>query len=83
MTDVIKLFVPFLVIVALVAFIWGVVQYVIAGGDANKKKEGRNLIIYGLIGLFVIVAVWGLVAVIGNTIGVQPGGTIQIPQFSI
>jgi len=37
----------------------------------EKKTEGKSHIIYGIIGLFVIVAVWGLVAIIVKTFGVS------------
>ena len=59
-----------LIILATVVFIWGVTKYVAAGGDAEKIKEGRDFIFWGLIGLFVIISVWGLVAVINNTFGI-------------
>ncbi|HBT81470.1 hypothetical protein A2757_00075 [Candidatus Giovannonibacteria bacterium RIFCSPHIGHO2_01_FULL_48_47] len=54
---------PILFLLATVVFLWGVILYITAGGDEEKRKEGRNYIIYGLIGLFVMVAVWGIVNV--------------------
>ncbi|OGF73304.1 hypothetical protein A2W54_03965 [Candidatus Giovannonibacteria bacterium RIFCSPHIGHO2_02_43_13] len=50
-----------LFVLATVVFLWGVVQYVIAGGSEDKMKEGRQYIIYGLFGLFIMVAMWGIV----------------------
>ena len=55
-------------ILGTLVFLWGVIQYVIAGGDEKKLEEGRKYIIYGLIGLFVMFAVWGLVEAITNTL---------------
>lgn len=68
--------IPLLMIIATVVFLWGVIRYITSAGDEDKIAEGRRLIIYGLIGLFVMVAVWGLVQVLVTTFGV--GGT-QIP----
>ncbi|MBI2628062.1 MAG: hypothetical protein HYW71_01335 [Candidatus Niyogibacteria bacterium] len=51
------------------AIIPGVLQFVTSGGDEEKRKEGRDHIIYGLIGLFIMVAVWGLVNAIAGTFG--------------
>jgi uncharacterized membrane protein (GlpM family) len=62
--------IPFLMTLGLLYFIWGVVRYVIAGGDEDKSK-GRDHIIYGLIGLSVIVGVWGLVNMITKTFGLS------------
>ncbi len=64
--DILNSVVPLLVSVGVVYFVWGVVAYVIGGGEEAKKK-GRDKIIYGIIGLAVIVSVWGLVNLLTNT----------------
>lgn len=71
--------VPLILIVATIVFIWGIVSTLISGGDVEKRKQGRDLVLYGLIGLFVISAVWGLVAIIGNTISTP---TITQPKIA-
>lgn len=63
--------IPVLIILAVVYFIWGVIQYTVAQ-DEEKKKKARGAIIQGIIGLFVIVAFWGLVNLIANTFHVGP-----------
>jgi|SRR3989338_934905 len=50
-----------LFVLATVVFLWGVVKYVIAQGDEKKIEDGRSYIIYGLFGLFIMVAMWGIV----------------------
>ena len=57
-----------LFVVATLVFLWGVIRYVIAGGDEDKLKEGRQYIIYGLIGLAVMLAVWGIVNAVVTTL---------------
>ena len=71
--------IPLILIIATIVFIWGVVTVIISSGDAEKRKEGRDLVMYGLLGLFVISAVWGLVAIIGNTISTP---TITQPKIA-
>ena len=56
---------------ALVYFLWGVFLYVRAGDSTDKIKEGSQMMLYGIVALFVMVAVWGLVNVVANTIGIQ------------
>jgi len=63
--------IPILITLAVVYFIWGVIQYTVSG-DEEKKKKARGMIIQGLIGLFVIVAFWGIIALITSTFGVGP-----------
>src|SRR3989338_176323 len=57
---------PVLVALGVVYLVWGVVQYFIGDGDEAKKK-GRDRIIFGIIGLAVIVGLWGLVYIVVDT----------------
>ena len=59
--------VPIIVGIAFIVFLWGVVQYILAGGDEEKRTESRQFIIYGVIGMFVMVAAWGLVRILIQT----------------
>lgn len=61
--------VPALITLAIAYFIWGVIQF-ISASDEEAKKMGRTKIINGLIGLFVIMAFWGIIAVVKNTFGI-------------
>jgi NADH:ubiquinone oxidoreductase subunit 2 (subunit N) len=57
--------VPVLFAIAFIVFIYGVFQYFILGrGNEEKQGEARTLILYGLIGFFVMVSVWGLVNIL-------------------
>jgi hypothetical protein len=57
--------VPLIFALAFIVFIWGIFQYFILGGhDEEKRKEGRNLMLYGIAGFFVMVSVWGLVGIL-------------------
>lgn len=67
--DIANIVIPILITIAVIWFIYGVIKYVIAK-DEGVKEQGRNAMISSIIGLFVIVSVWGLVAVIGNTFGI-------------
>jgi len=63
--------IPILITLAVVYFIWGVIQYTVSN-DEEAKKGARGKIIQGLIGLFVIVAFWGILSLITSTFGVGP-----------
>ena len=59
---------PVIILIGVVYFVWGVVQYVIAGGEEAKAK-GRDHIIYGIIGLAIIFSLMGLVNLVVSTLG--------------
>ncbi len=70
--------IPILIVLGVLYFIWGVITYVISK-DEEAKTRGRSVMIYGIIGLLVIVAVWGLVTLIRTSFGINLGGPIGVP----
>src|SRR3990167_8439251 len=78
MGELINAAIPVLIALGVLYFVWGVVTYVIAS-DEEAKKAGRDRIIYGIIGLAVIIAVWGLVAILRNTFGLSNVQNINFP----
>ena len=53
---------PVLVGFALVVFFWGLIKYMWSAADSSEAHaQGRQLMIWGIIALFVMVSVWGLV----------------------
>ncbi len=49
--------IPILITLAVLYTIWGVIKYATAK-ESEDQAEGRRVIISGIIGLFVIVAIW-------------------------
>jgi hypothetical protein len=65
-SNIINFLIPLAIAAGVLYFIWGVVQYITAK-DEESQGAARKTMISGIIGLFVIVAMWGLVSVIRNT----------------
>ncbi|MDQ5971602.1 MAG: hypothetical protein QG566_548 [Patescibacteria group bacterium] len=76
---IVQSIVPLLFALAIVGFIWGVIQMVMNPEDAEKRKQGKQFMVWGIIALFVMVSVWGLVQIVSNTFGINP----IVPQLSI
>jgi len=73
--------VPLIFALAFIVFLWGVFQYFIAGAsDEEKREAGKSLMIYGLIGFFVMVSVWGLVNLLVGTFNLDSAAPPQFPQ---
>lgn len=60
---------PFILGIAIVAFVYGVVKMISNAANEEAQSQGRTFIIWGIIGFFVIVSVYALVGVIRRTIG--------------
>lgn len=66
-----RFLIPLLFGVAILMFIWGVVQFIAHADNEEKRTQGRNFMVYGIISLFVMVTIWGLVNVLSNTFGIK------------
>lgn len=70
--------VPILITLALVVFFFGLVRY-LWGGSGAKHAAGRNLMIWGLIALFVMVSVWGIIELAQDALGIDAKSGTTIP----
>ena len=61
---------PVLIVLGVVYFVWGGVRNRI-GDSEEAKKKGKDTIIFGVIGLTVIVGLWGLVYIVVNTFNLR------------
>lgn len=77
-SELLNAIIPVLIALGIVYFVWGVVSYVVSG-DEEAKKKGRDKIVYGIIGLAVIISVWGLVRILTNTFGFSNVQNINFP----
>jgi len=76
--------VPLVFALAFIVFIWGVFTYFILGAaDGEKRDTGKSFMLYGIIGFFVMISVWGLVHILTGSVRLNnntPGGNGQLPQ---
>lgn len=58
-------------------FVWGLVVFMFALSQGGDTKEGKDHMIWGIIGMVIMFSVAGIIALINNTFnfGIAPGGT--------
>lgn len=72
-----------LLALAFLMFIIGIAQYFFLGGggeNADDRKKGRTLMIWGIIAFVVIVSVWGLVGLIAGGLGLEGQDLDNVPD---
>jgi len=75
-----RFLIPLLLAVAFLMFIYGIFLAFIAGGsDPEKRKEGRNLVIYSIIGFVLIFSLWGIVAYLSGALFNGTQAPITLP----
>jgi hypothetical protein len=70
------LLIPLLLTAAIVVFFWGLVKYILNAGDEAAKESGKTLMIWGMIALFVMVAFWGIIGWVQQSLGLSDSVTV-------
>jgi len=65
---------------AIVYFLYGLVQYLISPDSEEIRKSSKKHMLWGIIGMFIMVAVFGILNIIIQTLGA--GDTIKINNGS-
>ena len=72
--------VPVLFAIAFIVFLWGAFSTFILGANSGEAKEnGKNLMLWGLIGFFVMVSVWGLVNILTGSVSFGNSSQATLP----
>ena len=74
-----KVVIYFLFSFAFIYTLYGAFRFIGAEGDSRDKW--RDVIVYGIIGLFVMTSIWGLVGILDGTFGLSGVGPIKPPPI--
>ncbi len=58
--------------VAFIMFIWGIVQFINSETSEKDRSDGKNKIVWGLVGMFIMFSAYGIVHLIVTSIGANP-----------
>ena len=70
---------PLVFTLALLFFFWGVAKYIWSAGDA--KEEGKKIMVWGVIALFVMSSIWGIIRLLGGDLGIENNSSMPVPKF--
>lgn len=65
----VNLLIPISAACALLFFFWGLAQSILHSGE--DVEEGKNIMKWGIVSLFIIVAIWGIVVFIQKAFGIE------------
>lgn len=52
---------------SMIMFFWGLAHFILSE-DSTVKENGKRHMVWGVVGLFIIFAVWGIIAFIGDSV---------------
>jgi len=64
LAGIVDLLIPILISLSFVVFVWGLVLFIGRSGSQQAVEEGKRKMIWGVLVLFVIVSVWGIIALL-------------------
>ncbi len=56
-------------VIAFLYFLYGVLRFILDMNDPEKKNTGKGHLLWGLVGLFIIFSVGGILVILNNTVG--------------
>ena len=59
------------IVVALIVFFWGIFQFISSETADKVRDQGKKKIAYGLLGLFIMFSVYGIIKLILDTFGLE------------
>lgn len=69
---IVNVLIPIVFALAMLFFFWGLAMYIFGG--EHKADQAKKTMIWGVVAIFVMAAVWGLVAFLGDALGIDTGG---------
>ena len=79
--EFLRLLLPLAVGASLMVFVWGMALFVLRSENEEEQKKGRQIMVWGVVVLFLSVALWGVVEIFMVTFGLQPGEPCPPPQI--
>jgi len=67
--NIVDKIIPIVFALAVLGFFYGLVKYIF--GAEQDKDAAKKTMIWGVVALFVMASVWGLVNFIGDNVGIQ------------
>jgi hypothetical protein len=82
-----------LIVAGLVIYFWGISRNIVNFGGTESKAHIKNYFIWGIVVLFVMVSIWGIVEIIQNSLfagssvapngqPIESDGSFNAPRFS-
>jgi hypothetical protein len=80
--DILGIIVVVIVALAVIFFLWGLMLFILSAGDEEKRAKGKSVMVWGIIALVIMVAIWGIVNLLASVFGQSDPLTPPLPTGS-
>lgn len=79
--DLILAALPLVFALSVLAFFWGLAKFILNAGNEDGREDGKQVMKWGIVALFVAVSLFGILTFIYGEFGFSNIGIPQIPEF--
>lgn len=72
--------VPLVFGLALIFFLWGVLLAFVIKRDEDSRSEGKQYMVWAIVGLVVMVSLWGIVNLLAGALGLEGENLDRLPE---
>lgn len=71
--EIIKILIPIAFGLAILFFFFGIAKYIWSIG--TEKERGKQIMVWGVVAIFVMTSIWGIVSFLGGSFGLDSKAT--------
>lgn len=64
--------IPLIFSLATLFFMWNLTMFIRSSDNSQKKEDARQRMVWGLVALFIMLSVWGIITILSNIFGISP-----------
>ena len=80
-TDLINFALAILIGIAIIAFFWGLLRYLLSAKGGPEQKKASMLMVWGLVAIFVMLSIFGIVRLMQVTFGLDGASSVDAPAI--
>ena len=80
---IVGMLIPIVFALGLLFFFWGLAKFILSAGNPEAASSGKHLMIWGVLALFVMASIWGIVNFLGESFGISFDETFTPPTVDI
>jgi hypothetical protein len=80
---IVALLIPIASMLAILFFFYGLALYILKAGDPKAADEGKSIMIWGIVALFVMTSIYGIIGFIQRSSGMDQRATniqVEVPN---
>ena len=82
-TDLINFALAILIGIAIIAFFWGLLRYLLSAKGGPEQNKASMLMVWGLVAIFVMLSIFGIVRLMQVTFGLEGASSVDAPSLAI